>query len=181
MNIFLKEFGISPDQIAARRLRAYPEAVTLVVAEIGPDGREHLLLPAAAEAWRALKSAADNDGVSLFIVSAFRSITRQAEIIRRKLAAGASIEQIVRTSAPPGFSEHHTGCAVDLSTEGEIPLEVSFEATPAFRWLGKRAGEFGFTLSYPVGNRYGYDYEPWHWRFDSAPRAASGAGSRQRL
>ena len=157
------EFGVTAAALAARGLRQYPEATTLEVAEIGSDGREHLLTPAAANAWRELKGEATRAGENLFIVSAFRSVERQIEIIRRKLNAGQAIEDILCVSAFPGFSEHHTGRAVDLSTPGPRPLETEFEATSAFRWLVANAARFGFVLSYPQGNAEGYQYEPWHW------------------
>ena len=135
------------------------------IAEIGDDGREYRLTPAAAAAWRTMKQAAASDSVVLKLVSAFRSVDRQVEIVREKLAEGASIDEILSASAPPGFSEHHTGRAVDITSDGAAPLEIEFEQTPAFRWLSKNAGQFGFALSYPVHNPYGYDYEPWHWCF----------------
>jgi zinc D-Ala-D-Ala carboxypeptidase len=162
------ELGISRELIAARGLRVCEEATELEIAEMGDDGREHLLAPAAAEAWRKLKAAAHDDGVSLFIASAFRSIDRQAEIVREKLATGATIEEVLTVCAPPGFSEHHTGRAVDLSTLGSRSLEVEFDQTAAFGWLGAHGAKFGYYLSYPVGNHCGYQYEPWHWYFNGA-------------
>jgi D-alanyl-D-alanine carboxypeptidase len=47
-------------------------------------------------------------------------------------------------------------------------LEVDFEQTAAFAWLTAHAHEFGFRLSYPRGNEWGFQYEPWHWCFDEA-------------
>jgi zinc D-Ala-D-Ala carboxypeptidase len=70
-------------------------------------------------------------------------------------------------SAPPGYSEHHTGYAVDIG-DGSLPatdLEVSFETTPAFKWLQKKAAHYNFELSFPKNNPQGVSYEPWHWRF----------------
>jgi zinc D-Ala-D-Ala carboxypeptidase len=165
-----EELGISSALLAARGLPECEEAGCLEVAEHGLDGRDHLLVATAAEAWRTLKAAALRDGVSLYIVSAFRSIERQAEIIRRKLNAGAAIEEILTVCAPPGFSEHHTGRAVDISTADSPALEVEFDETPAFAWLLEHANDFSFYLSYPAGNSLGYQYEPWHWCFqDTQP------------
>ena len=168
MNTHLAGLGISSELITARGLRECEEATALEVAEVGADGRDHLLIPLAAEAWRHLKAAALVDGIDLFIVSAFRSIDRQAEIVRRKLDTGAAIESILTICAPPGFSEHHTGRAVDLSTFGSRALEVEFDQTAAHAWLTEHAAEFGYYLSYPIGNRWGYQYEPWHWCFQDA-------------
>lgn len=163
------ELGISSQFFAERGLSECEEATCLEVAEVGADGKEHLLIPSASKAWRKLKAATLDERVSLFIVSAFRSIDRQTEIVRRKLQAGVSIEDILTVSAPPGFSEHHTGRAIDLSTPGSRLLEVEFEQTPAFAWLCAHAADFGYYLSYPRGNLSGYQYEPWHWCFTGDP------------
>lgn len=160
---WFEELGISPELIAARGLHPCVEAVHLELAEVGADGREHRLAPEAAAAWRRMKNAAFDAGVRLFIISAYRSVDRQVEIIRRKLDAGQKIEDILCVSAPPGFSEHHTGCAVDLGEPDTPLLETCFDQTAAFSWLQRHAGQFGFVLSYPADNPQGYQYEPWHW------------------
>ncbi len=159
----LRELGIPSVMLAARGLREQLEAKELEIAEIGSEGQQHLLEPMAAEAWGLLKKSASEAGVSLFVVSAFRSIERQSEIVKRKFAAGESISQILAVLAPPCFSEHHTGRAVDIGTPSCQPLEVEFKGTEAFRWLQQHAGRFGFLMSYPDGNDSGYQYEPWHW------------------
>ena len=161
----LQSCGIPRELIASRSLALQDEARELAVAETGENGREHLLAPAAAKAWREMSAAAQADGVSLRIVSAFRSVERQAELVLAKLARGQPLEAVLAVSAPPGYSEHHSGCAVDLTTDGVPPLEEGFERTAAFGWLQANAQRFGFTLSFPRGNAYGYAYEPWHWRF----------------
>lgn len=164
----LEELGISPELIAARGLHFCVEAAHLDLAEIGADGREHRLAPEAAAAWRQMKDAALQSGVHLFIISAYRSVDRQIEIIRRKLDAGQKIEDILCVSAPPGFSEHHTGCAIDIGAPNTPLLECRFDQTGAFSWLRQHAGKFGFALSYPTGNPQGYQYEPWHWCYVAA-------------
>lgn len=163
--------GISVAAVEQRGLPVCTEASDLEAAETGADGRIHLLLPAAATAWREMKAAACADGIPLHIVSAFRSVDRQAEIFRHKLARGFGIAEILRVSAPPGFSEHHTGRAVDIASADNPPLTTDFERTPAFAWLSAHASAFGFSLSYPADNPWGYAYEPWHWCFDDQPRA----------
>jgi D-alanyl-D-alanine carboxypeptidase len=162
-NQCLAEFGLSFKTISERGLVVVEEAESLEVAEIGNDGREYLLTPVAAEHWRRLKQSAASDGESIFIVSGFRSVSRQAEIFRAKIKAGQSIGEIVKVFAPPGFSEHHSGRAVDLSTPGTTESGLEFDGTTAFQWLRRNAERFGYRLSYPRGNAYGYRYEPWHW------------------
>lgn len=181
MNAYLAALGIAEESIASRGLPPCEEATDLEIAEVGADGRNHLLIPSAAEAWHRLKAAALADGIEIFIVSAFRSVERQAEIVRRKLESGTSIEEILSVCAPPGFSEHHTGRAVDLSTPGNPPLEEEFGQTAAYAWLHLNAGRFGYRLSYPMGNPWGYQHEPWHWCFHAArPGSATGAPDTQR-
>ncbi len=158
-----QELGIPSGYAKARGIAICPEATELV--SIGPDddGRDCLLAKPAAAQWRAMRAKAAEAGIELTPLSGFRSIERQAQIIRGKLALGEPVEQILRTMAAPGYSEHHSGCAVDIGTPDVPPLEEAFATTPAFKWLGENAANFGFHLSYPKNNRQGFIYEPWHW------------------
>lgn len=164
----LRRLGIPADYARTRGLPRQREAARLVRIGRNPDGRLLRLTPRAAAAWRRMQAAARADGIELIPVSAFRSVARQATIIRRQLAAGQPLPAILRYIAAPGFSEHHTGRALDLGTPGQLALVEDFARTAAYRWLRRRAGEFGFTLSYPRGNRHGFGYEPWHWRWGAS-------------
>ncbi len=161
----LRSLGIPPEFFGARQLSRSEEASHLVFVELGADGREHFLAPAAAQGWKTMQAAAKAEGLPLLIVSAFRSIDRQAQIIRRKLAQGLGLDEILQVSAPPGFSEHHTGLAIDIGTPESQALETAFAQTAAFAWLCRHAGESGFRMSYPENNPAGFLYEPWHWCF----------------
>ena len=110
-----------------------------------------------------MKSAAEHNGILLQAVSAFRAIDYQAGIIKRKLEAGQCMEDILKVSAAPGYSEHHSGRALDITTPGFEPLEEVFEKSAAFEWLQQSAREFNFHLSYPRNNHHAVAYEPWHW------------------
>lgn len=165
MNPLLEQLGIVPATLANRVLQSFEEATQLVVAETDDDGREYFLTPSTCTAWQKMKTAAQEEGVTLLMVSAFRSVQRQTEIIQKKLLEGQTIEQILEVSAPPGYSEHHTGRAIDISCPEEPDLELSFENTNAFLWLKQRAASFGFVMSYPPDNPAGFQYEPWHWCF----------------
>jgi D-alanyl-D-alanine carboxypeptidase len=92
-------------------------------------------------------------------------VARQAEIIQRKINAGQAMHEILKVSAAPGYSEHHTGRAVDITTADCEPLSESFEATEAFQWLQENAHQYSFKLSYPKDNSLGIAYEPWHWAY----------------
>lgn len=130
--------------------------------------RDLLLERNTYRAWLNLQQTAASDGVELFIVSGFRSYAYQQAIIDRKIAIGQTLEQISKVNALPGQSEHHTGRAVDLTTTGELEvLTEEFEKTNAFDWLTKNAKKFGFKMSFPRNNEYGFIYEPWHWCYQN--------------
>lgn len=159
----LHDYGVPSDYGRSHGLRRVREPQQL--ASIGRDihHRERFLAGPAARAWFRMQRAAANDGVTLQVVSAYRSIEYQCDIIERKLAAGQCINDILAVSAAPGYSEHHSGRALDLTCPGYAALEEEFEDSPAFAWLTKHAERFRFSLSYPRGNRHGIAYEPWHW------------------
>ena len=158
-----QELGIPDDYGLDGRKPVFEEATDLV--DIGPNlvGRTQRLTPATAHKWGELVAAAAADGVTLLIVSGFRDIDYQARLIRKKINAGQVVSDILRVNAAPGFSEHHTGRAVDIATPGSRPLTEEFEDTDAFRWLIQSAARFGFSMTYPRDNSYGFIYEPWHW------------------
>ncbi len=128
------------------------------------------LLAPAARAWTSLRDAALRDGVVLEAISGYRSHAYQLGIFERKLARGLTVAEILTVNAAPGYSEHHSGCALDIGTPDQPPAEESFERTTAFAWLQANAGAYGFVMSYPRDNPHGIVYEPWHWRY--ATRAA---------
>ena len=155
--------GITPPMLAGRALSLCFEPAELVVVQRDADGREHRLTPAAAVAWEGLRMAAAADGVILHLVSAYRSVEYQTELIQARLSAGTAIADILRGSACPGYSEHHTGRAMDIDTPDNPGLGESFELTAAFAWLHAQGGAQGFTMSFARDNAAGYIYEPWHW------------------
>jgi zinc D-Ala-D-Ala carboxypeptidase len=163
IRLTLAGLGLPPALLDGRTRGPHLEALDLV--PIGPDafGREQRLASATATAWEKMRTSAAGDGVCLLVISAFRSFDRQRDIIARKLEAGQTIGEILRVSALPGYSEHHTGRAIDLGTPGCPHLTTGFADTPAFAWLQLHAGRFGFTLSYPRDNPHGVTFEPWHW------------------
>ena len=158
-----QELGIPEDYGLDGRRPTFDEAEELV--DVGPNlvGRMQRLAPATAAAWHRMVTAAAADGVTLLIVSGFRGIDYQARLIRKKINAGQSVSDILVVNAAPGFSEHHSGRAVDIATPGCRPLTEEFEHSAAFRWLTENAAGFGFSMSYPRDNPYGFVYEPWHW------------------
>lgn len=160
-----RDLGISPSYGAERRLTPFFEAREEELVEVGisEEGRPIRLVRPAAESWGLMRRSAMRSDIELVALSGFRSIARQTEIFREKLAAGQTVSDILRLVAAPGFSEHHTGRAVDVGSTEHTELDEDFAETDAFHWLEAHASEFGFSLSYPRNNSHGIAYEPWHW------------------
>ena len=158
--------GISEDYEISCNLILQREEPHVTEIENDIYDRPQFLIPSAATAWKKMKDQASKENVILQVVSAFRSVDKQTEIVQRKIDRGQLIDDILRVSAAPGYSEHHTGRVLDITTEGCAPLIEAFEKTPAFKWLQQNAHLYSFILSYPKNNKYGITYEPWHWAYN---------------
>lgn len=167
--------GIASDYMQSCALPLCPEPAQLVAAELDYYQRPQQLTPAALAAWHGMKQAAARAGVTLFLISAYRSVQYQSELIAKKLQKGQTMQQILSVNAAPGFSEHHTGRALDMGTTDCPALVEEFENTKAFQWLEQNAMAFGFHLSYPRDNAMGIDYEPWHWCFQGQDQQSTQA------
>lgn len=126
-------------------------------------GRQQSMTAGTWAAWQAMEKQAAADGIRLEVISAYRSWRAQAEIWQRKRQQGLKDDEILRFSAPPGLSEHHSGRALDLAAGEHEVLTGAFARSPAYRWLRHHAHRFGFVESYPSGNPAGFQPEPWHW------------------
>ena len=120
-----------------------------------------------------MRDDAKKDGINLVFLSGYRSISLQKDIfyslksLRNQIAA-----ERAKVSAPPGYSEHSTGFAIDIGDayKRETDFEVEFENTDAFRWLKENAAKYHFKLSFNKNNK-NIDYEPWHWRYEGSIEA----------
>jgi len=158
-----RTLGIPDSYTTDYVLPLYIEEQDLIV--IGNDiyDRPQLLFSKVADKWHEMRESAKKEEIDLYIVSAFRSVEYQASIIRIKLEKGLKLSDILRVSAAPGYSEHHTGCALDLTTTDVDALSESFDKTKAFEWLQQNGKHYGFKLSYPKNLNSKIIYEPWHW------------------
>lgn len=131
------------------------------------------LMPEAALAMMQMIYAARDDGVWIIPASAFRSVDKQQKLFERRVQRQGSPEAAAKSVAPPGFSEHHTGYAVDFvdGSNPEADINSNFVYTKGFQWLMQRAGEFGYELSFPENNAQNIKFEPWHWRFIGSANA----------
>jgi zinc D-Ala-D-Ala carboxypeptidase len=146
---------------------SYKEVPVDELDTVSSDGQIRLR-KSAAEAYRRMAADAAAAGVSLMPLSGFRSITDQNDLFFRvKEERNQAVSNRAAVSAPPGYSEHHTGYAIDIGDgdRTETNLSETFESTPAHQWLMANAARYSFELSFPRNNAQGVSYEPWHWRY----------------
>ncbi|MEL6936024.1 MAG: M15 family metallopeptidase [Cyanobacteria bacterium J06607_17] len=155
----------SPNSLLGHRPYELADASSLVTISTNTMVR---LKPEVAQKVETMMAQARAAGIRLDVISGFRSLEDQEYLFfELKAERGQTTQTRAEVSAPPGYSEHHTGYAVDF-IDGAQPaadLNASFENTQAFRWLEENAAYYGFEMSFPKGNDQNVAYEPWHWRY----------------
>ena len=157
------QLGIPPDYGRRGLPRHDDRHVNLVECD------KHLMTPETRDAWQALRDAAQRDGVNIKVNWGYRTVEEQARLIRHAIRCGWAMDSVLQRMAAPGYSEHHTGRALDIVTDtcdGE-----GFESTSEYAWLRDHAGEYGFRQTYPPGSACGLRFEPWHWCWHPPPGA----------
>lgn len=137
--------------------------------------RTEFLHQEAGDAFNRMKADAKLQGVQLVLISGFRSISDQTKLFQKQIQKRGSKEAASKLSAPPGYSEHHTGYALDIG-DGKQPsldLKFQFESSQAYSWLINNAYRYGFELSFPKNNIQRVSFEPWHWRYVGSNQANS--------
>ena len=127
---------------------------------------------AAVDALIAMLRAAIADGVGNWQISAgYRSFRYQQTLLDNKIAElrrtnnlsrDRARQAALKTVAPPGASEHHTGLAFDITVPG-----ASFAGTKQAKWLAENSYKFGFVLRYQAHKEEitGFIAEAWHFRY----------------
>ncbi len=112
--------------------------------------------PEAIRKLNELILEAQSKGIIINVNDGFRSIEAQRQLFYDQARInGQTQEQRSKECAPPGFSEHHTGYAFDISPSRQQD----------YNWIINNAPKYGFEMSYPQGNNQGVNHEPWHWRY----------------
>lgn len=133
------------------------------------------------DAFNSFSTAATAAGYPLVTVSSFRSVSAQTTVFNNSVAKfeaqGETEEQAIAdtklTITEPGYSEHHTGLAVDIVDQdwyNNYPstlLEASYGEQAGAKWIAENAPKYGFIIRYPDGEESitGITYEPWHIRY----------------
>lgn len=110
--------------------------------------------------------AAKDDGIWLAVSAGYRSISDQQKIIEAFIEREGA-EDAMKRCAPAGYSEHHSGLALDI-TGGTIQNGVYTESPEAaWDWIAGNCFRFGFMIKNLQGKEAvtGTRYEPWHIRW----------------
>jgi len=121
---------------------------------------EILLRPHVATALQQMIADANKEGLTHFIVmSGYRTLAEQQELYN-DMGANYAMK--------PGYSEHHTGLALDIGS-----TETTMDVAPEGAWLASNAWRYGFILRYPADKVAitGIEFEPWHLRFVGLPHS----------
>ena len=117
-----------------------------------------------------LRKALSENGIHILLTGAYRSTEYQKKLSIR-LEKKHGLQYVKDYVATPGFSEHHTGLAIDICLLiGDRIVnqrDELFQNKEIFAKIHQRLADFGFILRYPEGKEdvTGYKYEPWHIRF----------------
>lgn len=125
------------------------------------DGKEYKVTDFVYEAFKTMATTAEQENLTLKVISAYRTSNYQARLYNNSLAKNG-VQHAEQYSARPRHSEHETGLAIDINS-----VQTKFENTKEFAWLKENAHKYGFILRYPKEKEHitGFAYEPWHYRY----------------
>jgi len=141
---------------------ADPATLVRLPVEMCYDSSRIYVNPDTKEALLKMTEQAQKDSVFLIVKSGYRSPAYQRRILKRRLDSGAVFDEVIKIVAPPGYSEHHTGRAVDFANNG-----TPFYKSKSYRWLKINAADYGFRETYPQDDSGAVRWEPWHWYLPS--------------
>lgn len=137
-----------------------PSSFKMIPTDHASKGTRLYITKDAHSALLRLFKAALDQGLHLKIESGYRSPGYQKKIFSRMLGEGRDFNDIVRYVAPPGYSQHALGTAVDF-----YPSNWRFAELEDYKWLQENAADYGFTETYPEKNSLHYPWEAWHWNY----------------
>jgi LAS superfamily LD-carboxypeptidase LdcB len=154
---------IVPDSWHGHKLDAPPltrPPLVMVPPDFVYNNGQIFMLPQARNAFQEMAEMAKEEGIAMIIDSGYRSAWYQKKIYKRLMDKGKTFDEVARYVAPPGYSEHMLGLAVDF-----VPSNWQFVDSPVYQWLKEHGGEFGFSESYPEISSDNRPWEPSHWRY----------------
>ncbi len=159
----------------------------------GKGGLEHMsdfskLQPEVHSAFLRMKKEAQKEGITIGIVSGYRSYIKQKHIWNKKynkfisngLTPKEAINKIILYSTIPGTSRHHWGTEIDIidisqKAPQDLLIEENYFGSGAYSklkiWMDKNSEKYGFHLVYTdEKHRKGFKHEPWHYSYKPISR-----------
>lgn len=121
----------------------------------------YVATPETVEAYKAMTADMKKLGLKVYVVSSYRSVSYQDNLYKGYLK-GDTQKEVDTYSARPGYSEHHTGRALDIS---QVQNNLNaFEGSEEAEWVYENAYKYGFIVRYKAEQMdvTGYIFEPWH-------------------
>lgn len=127
------------------------------------------------ENFRKLKAEVLKAGFVIDVESGYRSVEHQQRVYDEYLALKGE-KYVKEYVATPGYSEHHSGLALDFALkDGDKWLtDHDMKGQPVLELVENIAADYGFVIRYPEDkeNITGYSYEPWHLRYVGSSNVA---------
>jgi len=141
------------------------------------SGKEIFVEEEALGKYYELRNALAEEDVYILLDSTYRSVAYQEDLAER-FRQEKGDEYVKLYVAVPGFSEHHTGLAIDVCLRvGNLIIDDNDEMIAEkeiFAKVHEKLADYGFILRYMEGKEdiTGYAYEPWHLRYVGSPEIA---------
>lgn len=164
--ILEKKYEVPPPWFGRRlgnKTSSKPKNLVMLPLKYGFDSSRIYVTSETKKAFLKMATAAEKDNITIYARSGYRSFWYQKQIFEKRMLEGKSFKKIASMVAPPGYSDHMTGKAMDLAT-----TTSPFAKSEAYQWLKKNAGHFGFIESYPKDSSSFFHWEPWHWKYDDS-------------
>ena len=123
------------------------------------------LVKDAKDSFEKLSQDSIKNGTPVYGQSAYRSYDYQT-IIYKNAISNYNKKIADKDTARPGFSEHQTGLAIDVSSTKNGNM-LNFFNSFSYKWMINNAYKYGFILRYTFSKEFvhGYINEPWHYRY----------------
>ena len=176
-DIFFPQFSDCHNEINRNNFVFLPKELTAQSTKnriIIPPAVPKKIAPQIEEMLEKMQSQIDR---KLLVESGYRSPYFQAFLFLKYLQKFGTATETAKLVALPCYSEHGTQIrpAIDLITEDGISDQNVniFVSRKEYTWMKENSREFNFFMTFPQGNRFGYQFEPWHFHYENSPNKIS--------
>lgn len=120
----------------------------------------------ATTAFNSMCMDAKEEKIYFASMTAYRTYSEQEERYKNYASQYGNL-QVDDYTSRPGYDEHQSGLAVNISSMANNPSGTTFTQTAEYTWLSEHAAEYGFIFRYPGNKQHltGMSSEPSHLRY----------------